>query len=381
MTRVRSSTHMGIALAALALVAPWASASQLNLVPVLQISGQYSDNVFFTETDTQSDTFFLINPGIGIDYASERLVASVSYQVGLQRFTDFDDRDNSVHRINASLGFNLSSGWYIDVSDNLYITDDPLAFDASGDRLQRDSFVFNRLTPSVSYVFGGRDVRVAGRFDRIDVDYDNLVDSEQNGFGVNVSAKLGSLSTIGFDFAHFKRDFVDDRPEFNVIDYTGRRFGVLVDRRLTSRISGQVSVGFEDREFDGHPERDFDAVVFDVGLTGELPELFSWSFGYNRHLNDLAVQGAYAVDRLPFDVRKSLVDRVSLELGGYFQDSENEQLGEKAEYFGFRLEGQYLVTKFLNVWLGYEFVDRDSEQLNPFQENRVNFGLTVSYGL
>ena len=47
----------------------------------------------------------------------------------------------------------------------------------------------------------------------------------------------------------------------------------------------------------------------------------------------------------------------------------------------FNFEGQYMVAKFLNVWLGYEYVDRSSDDLNDFQENRVNFGLTLSYGL
>ena len=85
-----------------------------------------------------------------------------------------------------NVGFDIGSNFYIDVTDNLYITTDPLAFDASGDRLQRDSFTYNRLTPGFSYIFSGRGARLAGRYDRVDIDYDNLTDSSQNVVGFNI---------------------------------------------------------------------------------------------------------------------------------------------------------------------------------------------------
>ena len=43
-----------------------------------------------------------------------------------------------------------------------------------------------------------------------------------------------------------------------------------------------------------------------------------------------------------------------------------------------------MVAKFLNVWMGYNYTDRSSDtpaQINPYTENRVNFGFTLSYGL
>ena len=45
-----------------------------------------------------------------------------------------------------------------------------LAFDASGDRVQRDSFKYNHFSPGVSYRFGSRDVTLQFRYDRIDTD-------------------------------------------------------------------------------------------------------------------------------------------------------------------------------------------------------------------
>lgn len=383
MKKVRSLMWAGIAMVVLVVGAHSTFASQLNLLPMLQISGEYSDNVFFSEDNEQSDTFFLINPGVALDYASRSFVGSLAYQVGLQRYVDVNQRDNTVHRIDASTGFNLGRGWFIDATDNLYITDDPLAFDASGDRLQRDSFIFNRFVPGISYVFSGRDVRVGARYDRVDVDYDELTDSQQDGLGANVSFKLGSRSTLSGDYFEFRRKFDQQRPLFNVVDYTGRRFGVRTERRISPRLSGNVFVGYEERKFERatpQPE-DFDSVIFEGQVTGEFPEVLSWTIGVSQRLNDLAIRGAYKVQRVTFDLRRSIQDRLRIEFNGFYQDSKNEQIPEEAKYVGFRVEGQYMVAKFLNVWLGYNYLDRDSDQLNPFTENRINFGLTLSYGL
>lgn len=384
MKRVRSCIPAGLALALVTFVARTAPASQLNLMPVLQISGQYSDNVFFSATNPQSDTFFLVNPGVSLDYASAKTAASLSYQVGLQRHNDFDSRDNTVHRVDATLGFKLATGWNFSLNDNLYVTTDPLAYDASGDRIQRDSFTYNRVVPSLSYVFGSRSMRLNARYDRIDVDYHSLIDSVQNGFGGNVSGKLGQRSTIGVDYFQFDRKFASQAPEFNIVDYTGRRIALIVDRRFSPRISGQLSGGYEERVFELDPaNRNFDSFVFDVRTSGDFPEVFSWSVGYNQRLNDLAIRGAYKVKRVDVDVRKSIAERLRLEFNGYWQDSKNRQIPESAQYFGFRFESQVMVAKFLNVWLGYTYTDRESGDatLEPYTENRVNFGLTLSYGL
>lgn len=384
MKRVRSCITAGLALALVAFVARTASASQLNLVPVLQISGQYSDNVFFSATNKQSDTFFLVNPGVSLDYASANTAASLAYQVGLQRHNDFNDRDNTVHRLDAQVGFKLATGWNFSVNDNLYITSDPLAYDASGDRIQRDSFTYNRIVPALSYVFGSRSMRLNARYDRVDVDYDSLIDSVQNGFGGNVSGKLGARSTIGVDYFQFDRKFDRQAPEFNIVDYTGRRIALIIDRRFSPRIAGQLSGGYEERVFEIDPAtRNFDSFVFDVRASGDFPEVFSWSVGYNQRLNDLAIRGAYKVKRVDIDLRKSIAERLRLEFNGYWQNSVNDQIAEEANYFGFLVESQVMVAKFLNVWLGYNFTDRESGNgsLEPYEENRVNFGLTLSYGL
>jgi len=384
MKRFRSGIPVGLALVALAFGVRSASAGQLNLVPILQISGQHSDNIFFeTSSEKVADTSYIVNPGIALDYGSKNFVGSLAYQVGFQRNNTYSERDNTVHRGDASLGFNVTKGFFIDVTDNLIVTNDPLAFDASGDRIQRDSYLYNRIVPALSYNFANHGVQMGLRFDRIDIDYDNLIDSYQNGLGANVSTKLGGRSTLSFDFFDFKRKFQEQDPAVGVINYEGRRFGMKVDRRFSPRLSFSFMGGYEDRKFDLEgPTRDYDSFIFEGLLAGEFPEVFSWTLGASQRLNDLAVEGVYKVDRFTFDMRKSIADRLRIGFGGFFQKSVNDQMSEEARFKGLKVEGQYMVAKFMNLWLGYDYLNRyEGVGLDDFTENRVNFGLSLSYGL
>lgn len=381
MKKVRNGIRVGLALATLLLGVHSGSAGQLNLVPLLQISGQYSDNVFFAPANQQSDTFFIINPGIAIDYASSFIVTSLAYQAGFQRHTEFKERDNNVHRFDGTIGLNFQHGLTLNVTDNLYITNDPLAFDASGDRIQRDSFKYNRISPTLSYTVSS-DVKLSARFDRTDLDYDTLIDSHQNAYGGSLTAKLGARSTVAADYFQYHRRFVTQAPQFNVADYDGRRYGVRLDRRISPRLSANLFVGYEERKYVvPGPLEDFDSVLLDLQLSGEFPDVFSWTIAASQRLNDLAIRGAYKVRRANLDLRKSFGERLRMEFGGFAQTSRNKQIPEDADYYGFRIEAQYMVAKFLNIWLGYDYLDRTSPNINPFTENRINFGLTLSYGL
>lgn len=374
----------GLATAALLLAsASGVQAGEVNIVPVLAISGAWSDNVFFEGGDQKSDTFLLVNPGVSLDYGSKSAVVSLAYQAGIQRYSEFSNRDNTLQRLDGSLGFNIGSGFSIDIVDNFQWADDPLAFDASGDRIQRDSYVYNHISPGFSYRFGSRDVMIAAKYDRVDVDYDNLTDSEQNGFNVKLGGRLGSKSAMTFQWVEFRREFTEE-SQF-IEDYDGRRIGVTVDRQLTPRFSMRGFGGYEERKFDnqGDPSNDFDSGVFAVDVVGDIPDVISITASASRNLNDLAVRGVYIVDRFGFELRRSWAERLRTRFNLFYQKMENEQLNEQANFTGFKVDGEYLIAKFLNLFLGYEYLDRQSDSggIDAYEENRVNFGLTVSYGL
>ena len=126
----RNFLGYSVALAAAALVlgsAPPTRGGEVNIIPVVTISGEWSDNVFFSSTDQQSDTFLLVNPGVSFDYASKATALSLAYQVGFQRYTTFNERDNTVQRLDGTVGFNIGKGWKLNVGDNLVAANDPLA--------------------------------------------------------------------------------------------------------------------------------------------------------------------------------------------------------------------------------------------------------------
>jgi len=356
-------------------------AGEINLVPVVSISGEWSDNVFYESHNQRSDTFIFVTPGVAFDYATAKTIVSLSYEIGIQRFSEFDERDNTAQRLDGNIGFSISPSLQARLSDNLVRADDPLAFDASGDRIQRDSFTYNRFSPALSYT--GHGMFASGAYERIDIDYTHLVDSSQNGLHAQAGHKLGTKSTLNGDFVYFRREFAEKDPF--VDNYDGYRVGVNADRQVTPKLSLQGFVGYEWRYFDhpGQPNNDFKGGVYMVGVTGEFPGVFGVTANVTRRLNDLAAVGVYTITRFDAEVRRSWFDRVRTSFSGYYEKLENNQLTEEANYSGVRLRGEYLLAKFLNLYAGYEYLNRDSVKggIASFSENRVNFGVTVSYGL
>jgi hypothetical protein len=366
------------------------SADQVNLTPAFNIDAAHSDNIYFADDNSpakQSDTYVVYNPGINVEVATNKTVLSASYQLGVERFNTFDERNNSIHRIDGNLGYKPSKRWALDVIDNFAYTTDPLAFDASGDRVQRGGYKYNHFTPGMYYSFPGRSVRVGARYERIDIDYKDqvLIDSYQNGFHGGIDYQINNKTTLSFDYNEFKRVFKQQTPL--VDDYRGRNFAAILDRRISSRTSLKFMGGYDKRDFKkGTPTADWSGGVYGLEFVGEFPEFFSIQIGYVRRFNDLAAFGVFRVDKIETTFKRNFADRLSIAVGAFYQKNRNDQISvvgrnQIDKFSGARIVGEFMVAKFLALHAGYEYLMRDSNIINSFTENRFIFGLGLSYGL
>jgi hypothetical protein len=354
------------------------SADKIDLTPVLNLRVENSDNIFYAADDSLnkvSDTYYTIIPAVGLNVATERSALAISYQAGIQRFNRYDERNNTIQRVDGN------------VMDNYATTNDPLAFDASGDRVQRGSYKYNHFSPAMFYELPGHTARLGLRYQRIDVDYQDstLIDSSQNGFHGQLDFQLGTRTTLQFGLDDFKRNFKQDSSQ--VDDYTGRAFAVMVDRALSTRTSFRFKGGYEWRDFvHGRPTADWNGGIYGVAFLGEFPEFFSMVVEYEHRFNDLAATGVFKVDKIGTSFKKIFADRFTTEFDAYWQKNRNDQVRvadrtQVDEFSGGRVFGEFVLTKFLNVQLGYEYLKRDSNIINSFHENRFLFGFGLGYGI
>lgn len=361
--------------------ATFAAASQIHLTPMFRFGAESTDNVFFLpDVLAVSDFYYLVNPGVNLEYASSKAVVNLGFQAGFHRFNDYQIRDNDVYRLDAQVGFKATKKIGINIKENYIDTNDPLAFDASGDRLQRDSFWYNYLSPGVNVVMSRDKLMFSGAYERIDIDYDHLVDSVQQGVVGGGDYKIGRKTTFGGRFAYFERNF-DPGPY--VDDYTGQVIRFDITHALSTRTALDLYAGYEWRDFvNGYPSADYDSEIYGVKFTGEYPGALSFTTGFSQRLNDLTAKGVYRVRRFDMEVKKVVADRVTGTGEFFIQKAYNEQLGgERDDFMGFRALVEVLVVNFLTIDGGYEYLNRDSNILNDFTENKFLFGLTASYGI
>jgi hypothetical protein len=366
------------------------SADQINLTPVLNLYVENSDNIFYAADDSPnkvSDTYYTINPGVGLDVATGRSALTISYQAGVQRFDKYDNRNNTIQRVDGNVGYKFSKRFALNVMDNFAYTDDPLAFDASGDRVQRGGYKYNHLAPTIFYQFPGHTARLGLRYERIDVDYEDesLIDSSQNGFHGQLDFQLGTRTTFGFAYDTFKREFDQASPMLS--DYDGNVFTVVVDRRLSTRTSVRFNGGYEWRNFDREtPTADWDGGVYGVSFQGNFPEFFSINVEYAHRFNDLAASGVFEIDKIGTSFKRVFAERFTTEIDAFWQRNRNKQVvvldrTQQDDFAGGRILGEFVLTKFLNVQLGYEYLKRDSNIINSFHENRFLVGFGIGYGI
>ncbi len=94
------------------LLGAWeASAGEIRLMPLVNVSGGYDDNVFYTRADPQSDYVATVKPGFVLDYDSELFNVRSRGSVDFLRYLD----NSSLNRENYDLlfdgGVNLTERW------------------------------------------------------------------------------------------------------------------------------------------------------------------------------------------------------------------------------------------------------------------------------
>jgi len=348
--------------------------------PSLALGVLFSDNLLRTNADAESDTGFLITPGITIENEREDRKLRLEYHSLIEEYLDIDSQ-NAVNHFVEGLGhFELASGWTLEGLGRYRYDHDPQGTNI-GEAL--DFFKEGLLQGGASYTFADL-YRVSADLRYLATDYKG----DRNAF--RDRDELRVTGTFFYQFLPRTSALVEGSWGETSFD-TGRTFDndtlrVLAGLtwEITGKTTGTVKLGFASKDFEDPAEKDFSGFVFGAEADYEMDEWTRFSLEGLRDVNEtnMASSNYYTTTGVALGAHHLFTEKIGADLGlswGLDEYSNPVTIGgvtdtREDETWTLRLGGRYALQEWLRVQLRYEFRSRSSNfDSLSYDENRVLF--------
>ena len=361
-----------------------------RVLPSLEFSIEYDDNILLTKTDKLDDIIFHIIPGITLELPSRKYAIRLGYQADVLRYADNTDLDTVHHQALADARVNFNFGLGLRLTDRFLITDDFAGFPVPEltERVERwentldvgaDYTVRERYTFDINYRWFMVDYKDDPDFDQFDRDDHTIAGT----FFYRVLPKTSVLGEVNYNIVRYDEPAVAaDR------DSNAWRFLVGVKGDLTAKTSVLLRIGWEWRDYDNR--QDWDGLVAEGSIIWKYREPSQVRiFGGRANVESLFEGTNYYVSSFGgVEVSHFLSERVILRvrgLGGVNQYPEDPTLGvgsaDRTDHF---IEAgasvKYQMRRWLAFELGYNFLWLNSNfDEFDYTDNRVKASVIFSY--
>lgn len=373
------------------------SLGPVSLRPQVSAFSEFNDNIFFRQTNVESDLIFGISPGIralmGDDLPDQNHI-SLSYKLEQDFYIDHSELNAMQHRF-AFDGFYGTEKTQIQGSDRVEFLSSTLGGGFSSvTGLKVNRTVWSDVY-SINHRFGQR-MASYFRVEHGSIDYDQGIRL------FDVSSLEGALGfewllserTRLFGEGYFGRIFVDnngipavDPPSS---DFGGGFIGARGD--FTEKLSGIAKAGYEFYQFDHSTSvggsRSGSAPVFETSLSYLLTERTTLTLDYRRRQQVSAEysQTAYVADEVRIGAASRLgsSDRLRADVAGRlgFYSYDRSPFFSKRDdvIWGVTAGATWLFQAWLTARLEYNFNQLSSDLPTIIEYGQHRITLTVSAG-
>ncbi|WP_413698800.1 outer membrane beta-barrel protein [Psychromonas sp. KJ10-10] len=370
--------------------APFELTDGISLIPQIEATVRYDDNIYNEETDVTSSSIFLLSPSfmLGTDDGINRYGAL--YKLSSGTYSNSSD-DNFVDH-------NLSLYGHTEFSDKQR-TDFNLAFEnthedrgsktTEGDASSFDEPIkYNLLTAQGYFQYGGINsiMRVGGGLSYTDKTFTNFEsttkyrDVGKLKIFTDADYQIGSVTYLTlelnttdaqYDYLATGSDSLDNRD-------TRVLFGARWDG--LAKTTGIMKAGYQYKTFDSDNRDDFSGATVEVGVEWKPVEHTSFTANVNKSAEDSDTVGDY-------------IDSVGGSLSWNHDwttdfDSSLQFIYANEDYVGTTREDDttyamlylnYDLTRWMQVKAGYEYTTKDSNSSDiSYDKNAVSLGVVVA---
>ncbi len=365
-----------------------------RLLPSLELSGEYDDNILLTPTDEIDDFIWILSPGLAIELPSRRYSARLGYRADILRYTENNDLDTVHHTLLGDLRINFAGGLGLRLSDQFYITDEFGGFPVPE--------LTQRIDRTENTLQAGGDYTVRERY-TLDLSYKWFVVDYEDGFNnldrqdhvvsgtlfYRIMPKTSILGEFDYQWIRYEEDLAARTK-----DSDGWRIKVGARGDFTAKTSGILKVGWEWKDYKDPGQGDWDGLILEGELIWKYREpsevrLFAGRANLESLTDDIDVRrnNYYIANYGGVEVRHFLTSRLILRVRGlvgvndYPDPAAVGQSDEREDFFyEVGLGVRYQIRTWLAVEAGYQRLVRDSN-FNDFDyaDNRIKGSIILTY--
>ena len=363
-----------------------------RILPSLELSLEYDDNILLMKDNKIDDFIFHITPGILLELPSRKYAIRLGYQADILRYFDNTDLDTVHHNLLADGRVNFNMGLGLRLTDRFIITDDFAGFPVP-ELTQRVERHENTLDVGMDYTVRERyTLDVGYRWFMVDYQDDPTVqqfDRDDHTIAgtlfYRVFPKTSVLGEVAYNIVRYDEPAIAaDR------DSDAWRFLVGVKGDITAKTSALIKVGWEWRDYENARRQDWDGFIAEGSIVWKYREPSEIRlYGGRANVESLEeFRNYYISNYAGVEVRHFLSERVILRLralGGVNDYPETANVAaierqRKDNFFEAGASIKYQMRRWLAFELGYNFLILDSNiNINDYQDNRVKASVLFSY--
>jgi hypothetical protein len=365
-----------------------------RLLPSLELSGEYDDNILLTPNNEIDDFIWIISPGLAIELPARRYSVRVGYRADILRYTENDALDTVHHTILGDLRINFAGGLGLRLSDQFLITDEFGGFPVP-ELTQRIDRTENTLTAGGDYTVRERyTIDLSYKWFLVDYEDDfNDLDRQDHVVAAilfyRIMPKTSVLGEFNYQWIRY-----DDPAVALDRDSDGWRVKVGVKGDFTAKTSALLKVGWEFKDYVNSAREDWDGLILEGELIWKYREpselrLFAGRANVESLFDDGTLGNNYYIANYGgAELRHFLTSRLILRVRGLVGVNDypdpatvGGQTAEREDTFYAVGAGlRYQIRTWLAVEAGYQRLVRDSN-FNAFDytDNRVKGSIILTY--
>ncbi|TEW56150.1 hypothetical protein E2R68_03390 [Psychromonas sp. RZ22] len=366
--------------------APVKLTNSFIIVPQLDASTYFNDNIYTSEFDTVSSAIYIVKPLIafGIDdginrYGGEYELISGTYEnssddnyldqkLALYGHTEFTDRhrtDINIHfnNLHEARGSNLTES-------NQYRYDAPIKY--------------NTLFTNVYYQYGLQSaiLNVGGGIQYYVKEYQNFTDDTEIDdlskwtFMLDGDYQIGAVTYFTVDLSTANGVYQHQKNKNN----RDNRFTFGARWEGLGKTIGKLKLGYQYKEFDDSSRENFAGNIIDLGVTWQPVMYSSIEMHVNRAAEDSDTVGDYILAASgSVGWLHNWTEKIDSDITLLYSNEDYIGADREDKTLNTSLYLSYEFTRWFKMRTGYEFTKKGSNVANiRYDQNAVNLGITVA---